>query len=334
MMSKSHATPFALFQIVICAVLLTVMSVSSVSGFDSTGEPPAIWQATPEELPFDDATHPVFLIASYYNAISLGDYARAYAYWNGNEPGGATLADFTQGFADTDSVEGWAMLPLATEGAAGSIYAEVPVLLRATLTDSDEQLFAGCFTTRRSNVPVGNAPEPNPNWHLFDATLQEIGALDVDEATAACTRVESFPLSSPFNDALQPIDLLISYYDAVSLGDYARAYSYWSGQPRNQTLEDFVDGFVGTEDIGLLVGLIFHVEGAAGSIYTDIPTVITATNNEVSQFFAGCFVARKSNVPVGDATEPDPNWRFYDADIAAIGGLEEGLDMVVQGCTQ
>jgi hypothetical protein len=283
-------------------------------------------------LPFDDQSQPVYLIASYYSAINLGNYARAYAYWDGHEPNSATLGQFIQGFANTESVEGWAILPLATEGAAGSLYAEVPVLLRATLTDGDQQLFAGCFTAHRSNVPVGDNTEPDPNWHLFDATLEEVDALGVDEATATCTRAETFPLSSPFNDALQPVDLLISYYDAVARGDYARAYSYWSGQPRNQTLEDFVDGFVGTDDIGVIVGLNFVSEGAAGSIYTDIPTVITATNNGASQYFAGCFVARKSNVPVGDATEPDPNWRFFDAEIVVVEGFQAGLDMTAQGC--
>lgn len=309
---------------VICVVLVLGSSVYAVD---------ASWQTTGDQLPFEDQTHPVFLIAAYYNAINRGDYARAYEYWNGNQPGGSTLAEFTQGFANTDSVEGWAILPLATEGAAGSVYAEVPVLLRATLNNGDEQLFAGCFVTQRSNVPVGDATTPDPDWHLFDATLEEVNALAVNEATSRCTRVETFPLSSPFNVTLQPIDLLISYYDAVSRGDYARAYSYWSGQPRNQTLEDFVDGFVGTDDIGVIVGFNFDSEGAAGSIYTDMPTVITATNNGVAQFFAGCFVARKSNVPVGDATEPDPNWRFFDAEIGVVNGLEEGLDSIAQGCT-
>lgn len=333
MKSISRATIVALLQVVLGTLLVLSLGVSSVSGMNLSGEVEAVWQTTADELPFDVATEPVFLIASYYNAINLGDYARAYAYWNGNEPGGATLAEFTQGFADTESVEGWAVLPLATEGAAGSVYSEVPVLLRATQTNGDEQLFAGCITTRRSNVPVGDATEPDPNWHLFDGTFQGIDSLDPDEATARCERTETFPLSSPFDNALQPIDLLISYYDAVSRGDYFRAYSYWSGQPRNQTLEQFVDGFVGTDNIGLIVGLNFQADAAAGSVYASLPTAITATYNGVAQYFEGCFVARRSNVPVGDATEPDPNWRFFDADLAVVGGLQEGLDMSAQGCT-
>ena len=69
------------------------------------------------------------------------------------------------------------------------------------------------------------------------------------------------------------------------------------------------------------------------SIYTDMPTVITATNNGVSQFFAGCFVGRKSNVPVGDATDPDPNWRFFDAELVVVDDLQAGLDTTIQGCT-
>lgn len=50
---------------------------------------------------FDVRDHPLYLLASYYDAINRRDYARAYNYWNGSPPQGATLEQFTQGFADT-----------------------------------------------------------------------------------------------------------------------------------------------------------------------------------------------------------------------------------------
>jgi hypothetical protein len=159
-----------------------------------------------------------------------------------------------------------------------------------------------------------------------------VNTLTIREATADCTNLETFPLSSVFDDSAQPVNLLTSYYDAIARGDYARAYSYWEGQPRNQTLQRFTQGFARTANIQVVVGLVFQNEGAAGSIYTDIPTVITATNNGTPQFFAGCFIARKSNVLVGNATQPDPNWHFYSATIAAVNGLQAGLDDIGQGC--
>jgi hypothetical protein len=342
MLSQSRATVFAPLQFVIGAVMVLILGASASTavaadqqatiqtGVANNGN--MLLQTTPSETPFDDQRNPVLLLASYYNAINLGAYARAYDYWEGNAPNAATLQQFSEGFANTERVQGWAVLPQAYEGAAGSIYTDVPVLLRVTTTNGEEQFFAGCLTARRSNVPAGDATEPDPNWHLYDGSLEQVDSLDVSEATADCSRVETFPLSSVFNDATDPVNLLTSYYDAIAQGDYARAYSYWVGQPRNQTLEDFVDGFIGTDNIGLIVGLEFRTDAAAGNVYTATPTIITATNNEVSQFFAGCFVARKSNVPVGDATEPDPNWHFDSADIAPIAGLEEGLEQTGQSC--
>jgi hypothetical protein len=78
--------------------------------------------------------------------------------------------------------------------------------------------------------------------------------------------------------------------------------------------------------------MVFQSEGAAGSIYADIPTVITAINNGRNQFYAGCFVTRLSNVPVGNATTPDPNWHFYSATIATVNSLNTGLENVGEGC--
>ncbi|HVO70132.1 MAG TPA: hypothetical protein VMT24_08805, partial [Aggregatilineaceae bacterium] len=90
---------------------------------------PAAAQTT---YPFDVRDQPLFLIASYYNALALRDYARAYSYWEGHAPSGATFEQFVQGFAGVQTIHALARLPVAMDGAAGTIHAEVPVVVLAT----------------------------------------------------------------------------------------------------------------------------------------------------------------------------------------------------------
>src|SRR5687767_11260640 len=132
-------------RLLICIALLAICVTSSE----------AVFAETTPVVPFDLRDHPAYLIASYYNAITLKDFARAYSYWNGEAPNNATLSQFTQGFADTASVRVLARLPIQLDGAAGTIHAEVPVVLFATLTNGKEQLYVGCIHTALTNVPVG-----------------------------------------------------------------------------------------------------------------------------------------------------------------------------------
>lgn len=292
-------------------------------------------QSTPAEAAFDLRDHPVYLLASYYNAINLRDYARAYNYWNGNEPRGATLAQFADGFADTDQVQLWVRLPIAVGAAAGSAYAEVPVLLEARSTEGDEQIFAGCFVTSRSNVPVGNATKPDPNWHLYDASLEASETLSFSQDNPDCTLSESFPPDGVWEDTTHPIDLIYAYYDAIARRDFVRAYNYREGELRDEeTLQEFSQGFADTSEIRLVVAPPFRVDAAAGSVYAEVPVLVSALENNTPQYFVGCFVARKSNVPVGSAAEPDPNWHLASADITEVESMEAGLRGVAAGCPE
>lgn len=142
-------------------------------------------QQTPYPVPytFDVTTDPASLIGAYYNAITQRDYARAYGYW---QPPRAnqTLAQFAAGFADTVSAGAFVGVPYPISGAAGSAYASLPTLVVAQRTDGSQVYYAGCFTVRKSNVPVGNAVEPDPNWYLQSARL-----LPMASAQAALARL-------------------------------------------------------------------------------------------------------------------------------------------------
>ena len=111
--------------------------------------------------PLDDRRDPIATLSSYYNAINLGDYRRAYGYW---ESSPVTFEKFARGFADTDRVRLLVEPPGRTEGAAGSSFAEISAVVIATTQGGNERVFAGCYTLRRSNVR-------DMGWKIYRADI-------------------------------------------------------------------------------------------------------------------------------------------------------------------
>jgi hypothetical protein len=119
-------------------------------------------------IPFyEDRNGPVQLLRSFYNAINRKEYPRAYGYW---ETPQSPYVEFAQGYATTASVTLLTGTP-TFEGAAGSTYSRVPVVLIARQTDGSIRTFSGCYVARRTNPGI----DPNPNatlWRLFSAAIQ------------------------------------------------------------------------------------------------------------------------------------------------------------------
>ena len=280
---------------------------------------------------FEFRTDPVLQVASYYNAINLRDYERAYSYWE-NPPEGASLAQFEAGFADTESVAAFARLPIAEDAGAGNVFAQVPLLLVSEQTDGSQQIYAGCITAHKVNVPEGDATEPDPNWRLRDADIAEVSDFDLALLDSVCDQTIS--LAEVVENLTSPVSLLTSYFSAIVNQEYDRAWSYWETPP-SPTFTDFVQGFAETGDVSLLLRLDVLAGAAAGSAYASLPALVTATQTDGNvQYFAGCYVTRKSNVPVGDATEPDPNWRFYDSNVNATSYNGDGFSLLANACAE
>lgn len=127
-------------------------------------------QACPEQQPpaYNITSGPVDLLASFYDAINRGDYARAYGYW---ETPPSAYADFVNGYANTASVLLLVAPPPQIQGAAGSSYASIPTALVATQRDGSKQLFSGCYVMRKSNVDTTNT-----SWHVYSATISAAAA--------------------------------------------------------------------------------------------------------------------------------------------------------------
>lgn len=126
--------------------------------------------------------------------------------------------------------------------------------------------------------------------------------------------------------------LLASYYDAINQKDYRRAYGYWQTPPQNY--EEFVKGFAETGKIRLIVEPPDRIEGAAGSLYVEIPTVlIAAQNNGKSQIFAGCYMLRKSNLRPPERPKEDV-WHIYRANIKTVSPDAEIPPLLENACQE
>jgi len=133
--------------------------------------PPLLAQAcaafgvpAPAMVSYDNRIRPADLLASFYNAISRREYARAYGYWE-NPP--SSYEQFVAGYADTAAVQLLIAPPTNFQGAAGSSFVGIPIALIATRADGSQQIFAGCYTARASNI------QPD-GWHLFRAEIAPV----------------------------------------------------------------------------------------------------------------------------------------------------------------
>jgi hypothetical protein len=160
------------------AVAIAPVAGSTVMSLTSSAEAAATFA---QGNGYDNPTSPVDVVASYFDAVELADYERAYDYW---ESAPLSYADFAAGYAETASVQVIVEPPTRLEGAAGSLYAVVPTYLVAQHTDGSVHSFAGCITTRKSNVPAPD--EADSAWHIYEAQFAKVDNLtNISAALAA-----------------------------------------------------------------------------------------------------------------------------------------------------
>ncbi len=294
--------------------------------------PAAAQTATAVPIEFNWQTDPASLIGSYYNAITLGDYPRAYSYWEA-APGNQTEAQFAAGFADTASAQVLVQMPIFEDAGAGNVHASIPTLLIANRTNGTQAYYAGCFITHKTNVPVGNATEPDPNWHLQKATLKQQSTLNLTALATACTQPVSLMDGTVPPSQLDPLSTVSSYFTALATG--TNAETYWEDLNNDVVYQTYGKELTHQISLDLYVNPVIDEEGAAGSAYAMVPAlVVLNTPDNSHMYLTGCYTLRKSNVPVGDATEPDPNWHLYSAAISQLGtDVSTAIMTVAQGCT-
>ena len=128
----------------------------------------------------------------------------------------------------------------------------------------------------------------------------------------------------PGDDRSDPLATLASYYEAINARDYRRAYGFWDSP--TTSFERFASGFADTDRVRVLVEPSARVEGAAGSAYADISTIVVSTTRAGSErVFAGCYVMRRSNVQ-------DRGWKIYRANISQVPSSTRLSRMLSQAC--
>ncbi len=131
-------------------------------------------ERAPTPGPTADSTAVREVIRRYYAAIDSRDFASAYAVWSRDgEASGQSYESFAEGFAATTRTRVEFAGPVTFEGAAGSIFATVPVRVRATTTAGEDTRFEGVYELRRVSDVPGATPE-QLQWHIHGASLEAV----------------------------------------------------------------------------------------------------------------------------------------------------------------
>lgn len=121
------------------------------------------------KLPPTELSAPRRLVRAYYQEINRRHFARAYTFWEDlGQASNQTFAQFEQGFATTDHDVVEVGRP-RVEGAAGSFFAKVPVVIVATNDNQTKQTFRGSYILRKSDVPPFN----KLGWRIYEAKIAE-----------------------------------------------------------------------------------------------------------------------------------------------------------------
>lgn len=126
------------------------------------------------------------------------------------------------------------------------------------------------------------------------------------------------------DDRRDPVTAISSYYRAINARDYRRAFRFW--ETPAISFDQFARGFADTQSVRILIEPPGRTEGAAGSAYTEISTiVITTTRSGNERISAGCYVMRRSNVR-------DVGWQIYRADLIGVPSSARVSRVISQSC--
>ena len=120
------------------------------------------------EAPFtpDSAQGAANVVQTYYALIGERKYAEARRLWSdGGKASGADEAAFAKGFEGFTEYHAQVGAPGGIEGAAGSLYVEVPVVLYGRLKTGTAFNSRGTAVLRRVNGVPGATPE-QLRWHI------------------------------------------------------------------------------------------------------------------------------------------------------------------------
>jgi hypothetical protein len=188
-------------------------------------------------------------------------------------------------------------------------------------------LSACTLAAAQATIPAVEPTMPSEAGNNLTPTLST-SPLSTEITSASQSTSE--PVQEAYENLISPVDLLASYYNGINRQEYQRAYGYWENPPNSY--EEFVSGFADTASVQLIVQPPTRIEGAAGSLYVEIPAVLIALHKDGSvHTFAGCFVIRKSNLQPPDIPEEDV-WHLYQAQVEETPSETTIPALLTQAC--
>ncbi|TPJ10867.1 DUF1176 domain-containing protein [Mesorhizobium sp. B2-7-3] len=154
-----------------------LFAATALLSLATTGHAALAAADTPEAPYVDDRSSADAVVHSLYSAINRHEFARAWGYFGDTKPA-KDFDTFAKGYDGTDKVE-VKTGPISDEGAAGSIYYNVPVAIQATDKKGEAKVFAGCYTLRQVNAQI-QAPPFQPIF--IDKGALKPSTADFDEA--------------------------------------------------------------------------------------------------------------------------------------------------------
>ena len=130
---------------------------------------------TPEsEAPFtaQSAQGAANVVQTYFALLSERKYEEARKLWSdGGKASGMDAAAFAASFANYDSYNAQIGAPGRIEGAAGSLYVEVPVVIFGRLKSGQPVHMNGTMTLRRVNDVPGSTEEQRL-WRIASSSVR------------------------------------------------------------------------------------------------------------------------------------------------------------------
>lgn len=293
----------------------TPTSTGTATPTESPTRTPSATPTPPVGPSYDDQSDPVTALASLYDAINRGEFDRAYNYWQ-DKPA-ATVEDFAAGYADTASVQLVIGVPVVEDPGAGNVFASIPALLVSTHTDGSQETFAGCYTMHTTNPGIDPSPDAG-KWKIRSAEVAPASTRGTGQLESACA--DYAPAKDPheYADRKSGVGVVASLFNAINRGAFQDAYGYWEEPPGGQTEQQFEAGYADTKEVDVAVIPPTFTEGAAGSLYASVPTLLIVTKTDGStEYFAGCYVTRRTNDGISD--DPDAVlWRLYQGNVASV----------------